>query len=109
VSGPVLEPRSAEQLAEALRARLPAFEPGWRPAAGGPGEALLEIYAQFLRALGERIDAAPDKNELAFLDMLGLDVLPAQAARAPVVFATIPGGGDGRAPAGTRLDRKSVV
>src|SRR4051794_13387140 len=39
--------------------------------------------------------------------MLGLDVLPAQAARAPVVFTTIPGGGAGRAPAGTRLSAKS--
>ena len=106
VSAPVLEPRSAEQLAAALRARLPAFTPDWRPLPGGPGDALLEIYAQFLRALGERIDAAPDKNELAFLDLLGLDVLPAQAARAAVVFATIPGGGDGRAPAGTRLGAK---
>ena len=106
MSAPVLGHGARPTRGGAARAAT-AFTPDWRPLPGGPGDALLEIYAQFLRALGERIDAAPDKNELAFLDLLGLDVLPAQAARAAVVFATIPGGGDGRAPAGTRLARRA--
>ena len=106
MTAPVLEARSAEQLAAALRARIPAFVPEWQAAPGGPGSGLLAIYGHFLRALAQRIDAAPDKNELAFLDLLGLDVLPAGAARAPVVFSTLPGGGNGRAPARTRLGAK---
>jgi Baseplate J-like protein len=103
---PLLEPRSAEELLAALHARLPAYLPAWRPAPGGPGEALLAVYAGFLRALAERINAAPAKNELAFLDLLGIDVLPTQAARTPVVFRTIAGAGNGRASAGTRLGAK---
>ncbi|MCW3066972.1 MAG: hypothetical protein JWN32_4144, partial [Solirubrobacterales bacterium] len=102
----VLERPSTEQLLAALRARLPGFVPAWHPETGGPGDALLRIWAEYLRALAERVAEAPDKNELAFLDQLGLDVLPAQAARAPVVFTTIPGGGDGHAPAGTRVAAK---
>jgi predicted phage baseplate assembly protein len=104
---PVLEPRSADGFAATLRGRLPAYVPGWQPQAGGPGDALLLIYGRFLDALGERIDRTPDKNELAFLDLLGLDLLPAQAARAPVAFATSPQLGDARAPAGTRLAAKA--
>jgi hypothetical protein len=106
VSAPVLEARSADELAAALYERMPAFLPGWQAPPGGRGSALLAVYGRFLRALAERIDAAPDKNELAFLDLLGLDVLPAGAARAPVVFSPIPGGGDGRAAARTRLGAK---
>ncbi|HEX7527200.1 MAG TPA: hypothetical protein VF327_12880, partial [Gaiellaceae bacterium] len=107
MSAPILEQRRADGFVETLRERLPAYVPGWRPQDGGAGDALLRIYARFLDALGERIDRAPDKNELAFLDLLGLELLPAQAARAPVVLATMPQLGDGRAPSGTRLAAKS--
>lgn len=107
MSAPTLESRRADELAVALRERLPAYVPGWLPHDGGPGDAVLRIYARFLDALGERIDRTPDKNELAFLDLLGLELLPAQAARAPVVLATMPQLGDGRAPAGTRLAAKA--
>ena len=102
----VLEAPGTERLLKSMLERLPAFVPDWQPSPGGPGHALLHVYADYLHVLAERIAAAPDKNKLAFLDMLGLDVLPAQAARGPVVFTTIPGGGDGRAPAGTRLAAK---
>lgn len=101
-----LEAPRKDDLVRQLRARLPAFAPEWEPEPGGAGDALLHVYAEFLNVLAERVAAAPAKNEVAFLDMLGLDVLPAQAARAPVVFTAIPGGGDGRAPAGTRLSAK---
>lgn len=103
----VLPAPTTAELVQQLRDRLPAFVPQWRPAPGQAGDALLQIYGDFLEALAQRISAAPDKNELAFLDLLGLDVIPAQAARAPVVFTTIRGGGDGRAPAGTRLSASS--
>ena len=100
---PPLETRSAEELHAALVRRLPGYLDGLAPRSGGPGDALLTIFAQYLRALGERIDDAPDKGLLAFLDQLGVGLLAAQEARAPVVFETLPGAGDGRAPAGTRL------
>jgi hypothetical protein len=102
----VIDPRTSDDLMQGLLTRLPAFVPEWQPAPGGAGDALLWVYAEFLHALSERIAQAPDKNEMAFLDMLGLDVLPAQGARAAVVFTTLPGAGDGQAPAGTRLNAK---
>ena len=99
---PILEPRSAEALAAALHARIGGYLPGWQPAPGGPGDGLLAISGTLLRALAERLNAAPEKNRLAFLDLLGLELLPAQAARAPVVFTVAPGAA-GAVPAGTRL------
>lgn len=100
---PILESRDAEALLVDLRRRLPAYLPGFEPRPGGPGHALLGIHARLLRALAERINRAPEMSKLAFLDMLGVDLLPAQAARAPVVFESVPTGWDGHAPAGTRL------
>jgi hypothetical protein len=103
VASPPLEPRSEAELLAALERRLPAYTPAWKPGEDGPGAALLRVYARFLRTLADRVDAAPDKAELAFLDLLGIDLMAAQAARTPVVFGAIPGAGDGRAPAGTRI------
>lgn len=93
MSAPVLDPRDADALLAGLERRLPGYLDAVTPAPGGAGHALLTIYARYLRALALRIDEAPDKNELAFLDQLGLSLLPAQAARAPVAFETIPGQG----------------
>jgi predicted phage baseplate assembly protein len=105
MSGPVptLEARSAAALTAALHARARGYLPGWQAARGGPGDALLAISGALLRALAERVNAAPEKNRLAFLDLLGLELLPAQAARTPVVFDVAPAGGGGTVPAGTRL------
>ena len=99
---PQLTPSGADALLAVLRARVGAYVPGWRPESGA-GEALLVLYAQMLAALAQRIDRAPDKNELAFLDLLGLELLAAQPARAPIILTTAPALGDGRAPAGSRF------
>lgn len=100
---PELDPREAEATVRELLARLPGYVPGWTPSEGQAGHALARIFARYLQTLGERINQAPDKNKLAFLDLLGIDLLPAQAARAPVVFEMQPDTRSSRAPAGTRL------
>ncbi|MET0460572.1 MAG: baseplate J/gp47 family protein, partial [Ilumatobacteraceae bacterium] len=92
----------ADALLAGLRERVDSYVPGWQPKAGA-GEALLVLFAQMLAALAQRIDRAPDKNELAFLDLLGLELLAAQPARAPIVLTTAPALGDGRAPARSRF------
>ena len=96
-----LDEREAEAILHDLLARMPGYVPGWQPA--GPGEAINQAFARYLRALHERLNEAPDKNKLAFLDLLGISLLPAQAARAPVVFEMQPDSGNSRAPASTRL------
>ena len=102
-SAPKLETRDADAIARELLARLPGYVPGWTPAPGGAGRALIEVFARYLEVLGERLNQAPEKSKLAFLDMLGVDLIAAQGARAPVVFDLLPGERDGRAPARTQL------
>lgn len=100
---PQLDERDAQAIVQDLLAWLPGYVPGWVPAKSGPGWAIIQIYARYLQALAERLNQAPDKNKLAFLDMLGINLLPAQAARAPVVFQARPNLGDSSIAARTRV------
>ncbi|HEX9670487.1 MAG TPA: baseplate J/gp47 family protein [Thermoanaerobaculia bacterium] len=83
---PALDPRVAEQLRDELLARRPAYVPDWLPSADGPDAALLWITGRFLETLLQRLNLAPAKNRMAFFDLLGIDLLPAQAARVAMVF-----------------------
>lgn len=100
----VLDPRDAPQLLQELLTRAPGYVPGWRPSVLGPDAALLQIAARFAQTIIQRLNQAPYKNRLALLDSLGVRLIPAQAARAVVVFTLNDNvTTDGRAPAGTRV------
>src|SRR5262249_51078877 len=53
---------------------------------GGPSRALVNIAARFGEIVIERLNKAPEKNFLAFLDLLGISSRPPHPARAPVTF-----------------------
>lgn len=106
---PTLDERSARQIVEELLHNRPAYTPLWEPVADGAGMGELRIFARFVEVLIERLNRAPDKNLLAFLDRLGVSLIPAQEARAAVVFTPLPGSGDGRLDAGARLSADSTA
>ena len=83
---PKLDVRDSDAIVEELLARAPAYVPAWSLPASGPARTLVEVVARYAEALIERLNRAPSKNKLAFLDLLGIHLLPAQAARAPIVF-----------------------
>jgi len=88
-------------------ARRPGYARAWLLAQAGAEKgrdvAILQIVARYLQAIAQRLNQAPDKNKLAFLDLLGIDLIPAQAARAPMVFKLSGQAPDIRLPAGTRV------
>lgn len=100
---PRLDPLTAESCTADAEVRVPAFVPGWEPEPGGPGAALIQVYARFLKSLADRLNQAPDKNRLGFFDRLGIELLPAQPARAPVVFKPLQGMPDASIPPRTRV------
>ena len=106
IATPPLDARDVDTIARDVRARIAAYVPGWRPTDAGAGDALVQVYARFLKTLADRIDQAPDKNALALFDLLGIELLPAQAARTPVVFTAMPSVGDSRVPERTRVGAK---
>lgn len=100
-----LDQRDAIQIVDDLLVRRTGYLPEqqWLPSERGPDIALVQIFARYLQAIIQRLNQAPEKNKLAFLDLLGIQLIPAQAARAPIVFQLSPQAADSRAPAGTRL------
>ncbi|ANZ28485.1 putative baseplate assembly protein (plasmid) [Rhodococcus sp. WB1] len=100
---PVVDPRDAAAFVAALLARRPGYVPEWRPGDTGPDVALTEALGGYLAAITTRLNQVPVKHQLALLAMLGVVLMPAQAARAPVVFTLAADTNDSRVPAGTRL------
>ena len=70
----------------------------------GLGAALAQIFAHFCELAIDRINAAPNKNFLAYLDLLGNTLLPPAPARVPLTF-TLASGANREAvvPAGTQI------
>jgi hypothetical protein len=71
-------------------ARLPGYLPGWSPASGSAAAGLLRVAARYADLVAASAGRAPDRALLALLDLLGLELLPAQPARAPLVFSMLP-------------------
>jgi hypothetical protein len=98
-----IDPRDAAQFVQELRRQRPGFVPEWLPGDAGADAAILQIAAQYFQAIVQRLNHAPDKNKLAFLDMLGFQLLPARPSRAPMVFLLNDNAADIHLPAGTRV------
>ncbi len=96
-----IDSRDAAALLAEIQSRRPGYVPEWTPVATDPGAALANLAARFGQTIVQRLNQAPDKNKLAFLDMLGQQLAPARAASAPIVFQLASGVASGRAPAGT--------
>jgi hypothetical protein len=104
------------EITRAIGRRRPGFVPEWRTGTSGVDGAMTSILARYLRTIADRVDQAPFKHGLALLDTLGVRLIPARAARAPIVFTlskapdpSAPGmheddkPPDARIPAGTRV------
>jgi hypothetical protein len=100
---PLIDRREARQIMDVLSKRGPAYLPDWIVQDKSPIQALSQIFSRYMEVLIERLNQAPDKNLLAFLDMLGIGLIPARSARAPVVFQTSSKDLDGRVEPATRL------
>ncbi|MEP7117824.1 MAG: hypothetical protein ABI880_09590, partial [Acidobacteriota bacterium] len=96
-----LDGRDAQALLAAILARRVGYTPEWLAADKSAGAGLAAIAARYLEAVVQRLDQVPPKLKLGFLDIAGLSLVPAQAARAPVVFRLNDQAAGGSAPART--------
>lgn len=103
---PTLDPRTAADLMAELLERQSAWIPEMEPAPGEPGWALFQIFSRYGQGLIDRLNQAPDRNLLAFLDTFGINLITPQPARAPVVFTPVPNAADAIIPERTRLSAK---
>jgi hypothetical protein len=83
---------------------------GWQPRPDGQpdaGQALIRIFGRLAELVVARLNRAPEKNYLAFLNLIGTSMLPPQPARVPLTFqlaanspvdAVVPAGTQATAP-----------
>lgn len=99
----LLDDRNVDQIATDLLARRLGYVPNWTPKTKGADAAIAQIAARYLYAVVQRLNQSPEKNKLAFFDLLGLSLVPAQAARAPIVFQLAPDAPDSIANKGVQV------
>jgi hypothetical protein len=101
---PPIDPRTADEVAADVKNLLTVYMREWKVEQDRLGTALISIFARFAELIIERLNQAPGKNFLAFLDLLGAARLPPQPARVPLTFnlaASSPV--DAVVPAGTQI------
>src|SRR5215212_1809061 len=86
ISPPMDNRRFADLRDEAL-ARIPVHTPEWSNFnASDPGVTLVEVFAFLTESLLYRANQIPDRNRLAFLRLLGVQLQPAASASGIVAF-----------------------
>ena len=85
ITAPRLDDRKYADLVEELLARVPAHTPEWSPQQlGDPGRTLVELFAWLADAILYRANLVPERQRLAFLQLLGMPMNPARAAEGVV-------------------------
>lgn len=84
---PNLDDRTFAQLVEEARKRIVASYPEWSDlSVSDPGMALIEVFAFLTETLIYRVNRVPHKAYVEFLRLLGVGLLPPEAAGVKLVF-----------------------
>jgi predicted phage baseplate assembly protein len=102
---PVLDDRSFQDILDEARRLIPRFCPEWTDHnLSDPGITLLELFAWMTDISIYRLNRVPEKNHIAFLNLIGMRRNPARPASADVIFRlTAAQPEDLTIPAGTEI------
>src|SRR4051812_28639652 len=101
---PNLDDRTFEDLVDELRRRIPVYAPEWTDFnESDPGITLVELFAWLTETILYELNRVPDRSYIKFLELLDLELRPAQPARADVELVPRAGADVAPVPAGTRL------
>lgn len=94
VPPPIIDHRTYEELVEQTVRLVEQSGLGWvRPQ--GPqadvGLAMIRLFGHLAKRVGDRLNRVPDKNLLAFLELIGTQLQPPQPARVPLTFTLATG------------------
>ena len=92
VKPPKIDERDFNDLLNEFKASVPHYTPEWTCSdEKDAGVALSKIFTHMTSSIIQHFNQVPHKNFVAFLDMLGFRLLPAQSARVPLTFKTAKG------------------
>src|ERR1700741_894134 len=89
---PNLDTRQFEDLFAEAKLRIPRYNPGWTDFnESDPGITLVELFAWFTELMLVQFNQIPALNYIKFLQLMGLELEPAQPATAQLTFNATPG------------------
>jgi|GEM_PF-2487645 len=105
---PDIDYRSRKEILQNLRKYIVQYTKAWKDITELENDefadGIVGGFTQMFQKLQERLNAAPEKNHLAFLNMLGLNLMPPRTSRTPVAFFLSEGSSSwARIPAGTQV------
>lgn len=84
---PVLDDRTYDAIVAELRSRIPRYTPEWTDFNDSdPGMTMLQVFAHLAESLGYRMNKVPALLYLKFLQLLGVELRPAQPAQVQITF-----------------------
>jgi predicted phage baseplate assembly protein len=84
---PTLDDRSFDDLMQEALSLIPRYCPEWTDYnTSDPGITLIELFAWMTDILLYRLNRVPDKHFIKFMEMVGMRLKEAEAARVPVTF-----------------------
>ena len=87
IPSPNLDDRTFAQLVEAARDRITAMCPEWTDlSVSDPGMTLVEVFAFLTETMIYRLNRVPEKAYVEFLRLLGVNLLPPEAAGVTLQF-----------------------
>jgi len=104
LEAPKLDTRTFEQIFAAARLRIPRYTPEWTDFnESDPGITLLQLFSWLTELQLYELNRVPDRSYVKFLQLLGLQLEPAQPARADLTFTAGAGAAVGPVPARTQV------
>src|SRR4051812_8789237 len=89
---PNLDDRSWKQIVDEAMRLIPRYAPEWtNHNASDPGITLLELTAWMTELILYRLNRVPEKNYLAFLDLIGVKLRSPQPAHTLLTFSLVDG------------------
>jgi predicted phage baseplate assembly protein len=84
---PLLDDRRFQDIVDQAKTLIPQYCPEWTDHnVSDPGVTLIELFAWMTDMLLYRVNQVPDKAYIKFLELIGVQLNPPRAARAPVTF-----------------------
>jgi predicted phage baseplate assembly protein len=102
---PNLDDRTFQDIVDEAKRLIPRYCPEWTDHnVSDPGVAMIELFAWMTESMIYRLNQVPEKTQITFLDMVGVRLLPAQAAVADLTFRlSAPQPAPVRIPRGTEV------
>ncbi len=91
LTAPDLDDRTYSDIVAEAKALIPRYAPEWtNHNESDPGIALLELFGWMTDIMLYRLNRVPDRNYIAFLQLLGIELRPGRPAKTELTFTLSP-------------------